>query len=104
MGTGPEPGLIPPGQTGLVQRTVIMLEVVNGLMYILFDLACQWRADPKDLHRKPRSTMTFDLWTTMTATLEATPDALLCEHGGRETLAQRESHPKTAASIDRTRA
>ena len=42
--------------------TVIMREVVNGLMYVL-STACQWRAIPKDL--PPKSTVYdyFDLWT-----------------------------------------
>jgi transposase len=40
--------LIPPGKTGGGKRTVIMREVVNGLMYIL-STGCQWRAIPKDL-------------------------------------------------------
>ena len=47
MGTGPVP-LIPPGKTGGGKRTVIMREVVNGLMYIL-STGCRWRAIPKDL-------------------------------------------------------
>src|ERR1700761_7065915 len=53
--------LIPPGKTGGGKRTVIMREVVNGLMYIL-STGCQWRAIPKDL--PPRSTVHgyFDLW------------------------------------------
>jgi transposase len=37
--------LIPPGKTGGGKRTVIMREVVNGLMYIL-STGCQWRAIP----------------------------------------------------------
>ena len=43
--------LIPPGKTGGGKRTVIMREVVNGLMYIL-STGCQWRAIPKDLPPK----------------------------------------------------
>ena len=35
--------LIPPGKTCGGKRTVIMREVVNGLMYIL-STGCQWRA------------------------------------------------------------
>ena len=38
--------LIPPGKTGGGKRTVIMREVVNGLMYIL-STGCQWRAIPR---------------------------------------------------------
>jgi len=55
--------LIPPGKTGGGKRTVIMREVVNGLMYIL-STGCQWRAIPKGpAAEKARSTTTFDLWT-----------------------------------------
>jgi transposase len=54
--------LIPLGKRGGARRTVIMREVVNGLMYIL-STGCQWRAIPKDL--PPRSTLYdyFDLWS-----------------------------------------
>jgi transposase len=54
--------LIPPGKRGGDKRTVIMRDVVNGLMYIL-STGCQWRAIPKDL--PPRSTLYdyFDLWS-----------------------------------------
>ena len=54
--------LIPPGKRGGGKRTVIMREVVNGLMYIL-STGCQWRAIPRDL--PPRSTLYdyFDLWS-----------------------------------------
>jgi Putative transposase of IS4/5 family (DUF4096) len=34
--------LIPPGKRGGGKRTVVMREVVNGLMYIL-STGCQWR-------------------------------------------------------------
>ena len=43
--------LIPPGKSGGGKRTVIMREVVNGLMYVLWT-GCQWRAVPKDLRRR----------------------------------------------------
>ena len=46
--------LIPPGKSGGGKRTVVMREVVNGLMYIL-STGCQWAALPKDL--PPRSTV-----------------------------------------------
>ena len=49
--------LIRPGKTGGGKRTVIMREVVNGLMYIL-STGCQWRAIPKDLPPRSRSTTT----------------------------------------------
>jgi len=53
--------LIPPGKRGGGKRTVLLREVVNGLMYIL-STGCQWRAVPKDL--PPKSTLFdyFDLW------------------------------------------
>ena len=47
--------LIPPGKSGGGKRTVIMREVVNGLMYVL-STGCQWRAIPKTCRRKARST------------------------------------------------
>src|SRR6266850_1371862 len=46
--------LIPPGKAGGGKRTVIMREVVNGLMYIL-STGCQWRAMTGGLKR-PRAT------------------------------------------------
>src|SRR5712692_9946086 len=54
--------LIPPGKTGGGKRTVIVREVVNGLMYIL-STGCQWRAIPKDLAAKSTVYDYFDLWT-----------------------------------------
>ena len=38
--------LIPPGKRGGDKRTVVMREVVNGLMYVL-STGCQWRAIPE---------------------------------------------------------
>ena len=86
--------LIPPGKTGGGKRTVIMREVVNGLMYIL-STGCQWRAIPKDL--PPRSSVYdyFDLWT-YDGTLERIHHALYEQCRERE---QREASP-TAAIID----
>ena len=54
--------LIPPGKPGGGKRTVVMREVVNGLMYIL-STGCQWRAIPKDLPPKSSVYGYFDLWT-----------------------------------------
>ena len=54
--------LIPPGKRGGGKRTVIMREVVNGLMYVL-STGCQWRAIPKDLPPKSSVYGYFDLWT-----------------------------------------
>ena len=91
MGTGRT--LIPPGKTGGGKRTVIMREVVNGLMYIL-STGCQWRAIPKDL--PPKSTIFyFDLWT-YDGTLEDIHHPLYVKC--RE-QAEREASP-TAAIID----
>ena len=86
--------LIPPGKPGGGKRTVIMREVVNGLMYVL-STGCQWRAVPKDL--PPKSTVYdyFDLWT-YDGTLERIHHALYEQC--RE-QAQREASP-TAAIID----
>jgi transposase len=84
MGTGR------PGKTGGGKRTVIMREVVNGLMYIL-STGCQWRAMP------PRSSVYdyFDLWT-YDGTLGRIHHALYEQCRDRE---QREASP-TAAIID----
>ena len=57
--------LIPPGKSGGGKRTVIMREVVNGLMYVL-STGCQWRAIPTDLPPKARST-TISICGPMTA-------------------------------------
>ena len=55
-------GLIPPAKRGGNKRTVVMRDVVNGLMYVL-STGCQWRSLPKDL--PPRSTVNryFGRWT-----------------------------------------
>src|SRR5678815_641212 len=83
--------LIPPGKRGGDKRTVIMREVVNGLMYIL-SAGCQWRAIPKDL--PPRSTLYdyFDLWS-WDGTLDRIHHALYVECRAR---AEREAPPTTA--------
>jgi transposase len=54
--------LIPPGKRGGGKRTVVMREVVNGLMYIL-STGCQWRAIPKDLPARSTLYDYFDLWS-----------------------------------------
>src|ERR1039457_3610727 len=86
--------LIPPGKRGGDKRTVIMREVVNGLMYIL-STGCQWRGVPKE--PPPRSTVHdyLDLWSC-----DGTPDRIhhmlyveCREHDGREAS-------PTAAIID----
>ena len=86
--------LIPPGRRGGGKRTVIMREVMNGLMYVL-STGCQWRAIPKDL--PPKSTIYdyFDLWT-YDGTLGRIHHALY-EQCREQT--QREASP-TAAIID----
>ena len=86
--------LIPPGKTGGGKRTVIMREVVNGLMYIL-STGCQWRAIPKDLPPKSSVYDYFDLWA-YDGTLARIHHALY--ERCRE-QAQREASP-TAAIID----
>jgi putative transposase len=86
--------LIPPGKTGGGKRTVIMREVVNGLMYIL-STGCQWRAIPKDLPPKSSVYDYFDLWT-YDGTLERIHYALYeqCrERAQREACACRKSNP-----------
>ena len=79
--------LIPPGKTGGGKRTVIMREVVNGLMYIL-STGCQWRAIPKDLPPKSSVHDYFDLWT-YDGTLERIHDALYqqCRHDQNASIA-----------------
>jgi len=86
--------LIPPGKHGGDKRTVVMREVVNGLMYVL-STGCQWRAIPKDL--PPKSTVYdyFDLWT-YDGTLNRIHHTLYEQCREQE---QREASP-TAAIID----
>jgi transposase len=86
--------LIPPGKRGGGKRTVLLREVVNGLMYIL-STGCQWRAVPKDL--PPKSTLFdyFDLWN-WDGTLDHFHHALYVKC--REAMG-REASP-TAAIID----
>ena len=86
--------LIPAGKPGGDKRTVVMREVVNGLMYVL-STGCQWRAIPKDL--PPKSTVYdyFDLWT-YDGTLVRMHHALYEQCREQE---QREASP-SAAIID----
>jgi transposase len=86
--------LIPPGKRGGGKRTVVMREVMNGIMYIL-STGCQWRAIPKDL--PPRSTLYdyFDLWS-WDGTLQRIHHALYVQCRERE---GRQASP-TAAIID----
>ena len=86
--------LIPPAKRGGNKRTVVMREVVNGLMYIL-STGCQWRALPKDL--APRSTVNryFGQWT-YDGTVDRIHHALYVTC--RE-LAERDANP-TVAIID----
>src|SRR5437762_13220059 len=86
--------LIPPGKTGGGKRTVIMREVVNGLMYIL-SAGCQWRAIPKDLPARSTLHDYFERWEWDGA-LERIHYALYAKC--RE-QAEREASP-TAATID----
>jgi transposase len=86
--------LIPPGKRGGGKRTVVMREVVNGLMYIL-STGCQWRAIPKDLPPKSSVYDYFDLWT-YDGTLDRIHHALYEQCRQQD---QREASP-TAAIID----
>ena len=83
--------LIPPGKRGGGKRTVVMREVVNGLMYIL-STGCQWPALPKDL--PPKSTVYdyFDLWS-WDRTLDRIHEAL---YAACREQASREASPTTA--------
>jgi transposase len=53
--------MIPPAKRGGNKRTVVIREIVNGLMYVL-GTGCQWHAIPKDL--PPKSTVHgyFERW------------------------------------------
>lgn len=86
--------LIPPAKPGGNKRTVVMREIINGLMYIL-GTGCQWAALPKDL--PPRSTVNgyFCRWSH-DGTLDRIHHALYVRC--RE-AADRNSSP-TAAIID----
>jgi transposase len=86
--------LIPPAKRGGGKRTVIMREVVNGVMYIL-STGCQWRAIPKDL--PPRSTVHeyLSLWN-WDGTLDRIHHELYVKC---RDMAEREASP-TAAIID----
>lgn len=49
--------MIPPAKSGGRRRSVIVREVLNGILYILWT-GCQWNALPKDL--APQSTVHDD--------------------------------------------
>ncbi len=86
--------LIPPAKRGGNRRTVVVREVVNGLMYIL-GTGCQWAALPKDL--PPRSTVNdYFLRWQHDRTLDQLHHALYVQCRER---ASREASP-TAALID----
>jgi transposase len=86
--------LIPPAKRGGNKRTVVVREVVNGLMYIL-STGCQWASLPKDL--PPRSTVNdyFVRWD-YDGTLDRIHHALYVQC---RKLAEHEASP-TAAIID----
>jgi len=71
---------IPPARRGGGKRTVVMREVVNGLMYVL-STGCQWAAIPEDL--PPKSTVYdyFDLWS-WDGTLDRIHEALYVRQPG----------------------
>jgi transposase len=50
--------LIPPAKRGGNRWTVVVRDVVDGVMYIL-STGCQWSALPKDLPPRALSTITF---------------------------------------------
>lgn len=84
----------PPAKRGGNRRTVVVRDVVDGLMYIL-STGCQWSALPKDL--PPRGTVNdyFRRWDC-DGTLDRMHHTLYVKC--RE-LAEREASP-TAAIID----
>ena len=86
--------LIPPAKRGGNKRTVVMRQIVDGLMYVL-GTGCQWASMPKDL--PPRSTVNgyFCRWNH-DGTLDRIHHALYVRC--RE-MAGRNSSP-TAAIID----
>jgi len=86
--------LIAPARRGGNRRTVVVRDVVDGVMYIL-STGCQWSALPKDL--PPRSTVNdyFRRWDD-DGTLDRIHHALYIQC--RE-LAERKASP-TAAIID----
>ena len=86
--------LIPPGKRGGGRRTVVMRNVVDGVMYIL-STGCQWRAIPKDLPARSTLFDYLDLWS-WDGTLERIHHALYVECRERE---EREASP-SAAIID----
>jgi transposase len=86
--------LIPLAKRGGNKRTVVVREVVNGLMFIL-STGCQWRAMPKDL--PPRSTVNrYFLRWDYDGTLDRIHDTLYVKC---RALADRNASP-TAAVID----
>ena len=86
--------LIPPAKSGGGKRTVVMRDIVDGLMYVL-STGCQWRAIPKDLPPKSSVYDYFDLWS-WDGTLDRIHEALYAQCRER---ASREASP-TAAIID----
>jgi len=86
----------PAGQAWRSKRTVIMREVVNGLMYIL-STGCQWRAIPKDLPPKSRS-MAISICGHMTARWNESNHALYEQCRERE---QREASRPPPSSTAR---
>jgi transposase len=86
--------MIPPAKKGGNKRTVVVRDVVDGIMYIL-STGCQWAALPKDL--PPRSTVNdyFRRWND-DRTLDRIHHALYVQC--RE-MAKRPASP-TAAIID----
>jgi transposase len=86
--------LIPRAKRGGNKRTVVMREVVNGLMYVL-STGCQWRAIPRDLPARSTVNRYFNQWT-YDGTVDRIHHALYVRC--RE-LAEREASP-TVGIID----
>ena len=86
--------LIPPSRPGGNKRSVVIREVVNGLMYIL-STGCQWRAIPRDLAARSTVNRYFARWTD-----DGTVDRLHHTfHVTCRELADRQASP-TVAIID----
>src|SRR3712207_1266542 len=87
--------LIRPAKRGGRRRSVVVREVMNGLLYVL-ETGCQWRHLPRDL--PPRSTVHGYLrrWDR-DGTLEAVPHRLhvACrERAGKEASPPHGRHPR----------
>ena len=85
--------LIPPAKRGGSKRTVMLREVVTGLMYVL-STGCQWRAIPSDLLLCSTLFDYSDLWNWTARSIGSMTPSMA--NAGR---AEREASP-TASVID----